>query len=656
MTELPKVSVVIVNLNGINHLKQCFASIEKLNYPKDKLEVIVVDNGSNDGSAEYINEKYVWIKLIINKKNEGFAKPCNDGARAASGEYVAFLNNDMKVKCDWLTELIASLKASSAVCAGSVILSWNGDQLDFAGGSVSFYGMGYQYNFHKQMRQVEPTLKCDKEIMFACGGAMIIDRRIFLETGGFDEDYFAYYEDVDLGWRLNILGYKVVLSVKSRVFHRHHGTSGSFAKEYRNMLFERNSLYTLFKNTGDELLQKAFLPTVLMNASMIFNNSKLRREDFDLHINDGELMADGPVITNLAAVELCAINDFVLNIGKMSVKRTYIQANRKIGDEELIRFIDDPFIALRSETNNYSSIKFDLAKAFGTDVFFKKEIRRRVLIVADSKTPSQSRRSSEFAKALSSFCKVVIASTGQIEIAPDNVNVIEYGKNDTQRLIDEAVLSDIIVLQSGIIKQSRQFDAVASSKYLVIDMCAPDFLETQSTENCVVSKAAEYALSKGDFFLCSSEAQKELCLSLLSVKNDGVGGSLCVVPADRKQTNHDCNEKFKEEAEIKLLIDYCVSPAHRIDRNNFQRDMTNVSEDAQDAELRNNTSKMSVLQRLSRIESHQAMVEKLIRRNVLFTENTRDSLDGISQWTRQMDIKLGKLGRLLGPFRRIFKK
>ena len=142
MTEQPKVSVVIVNLNGKQHLPMCFKSLSRLDYPQDKLEVIVVDNGSTDGSVELIRNRYKRVKLIRNTTNEGFAKPSNDGARAAQGDFVAFLNNDMKVRPDWLKELVCSLARNQAQCAGSVILNWNGEQSDFVGGGINFSGWG----------------------------------------------------------------------------------------------------------------------------------------------------------------------------------------------------------------------------------------------------------------------------------------------------------------------------------------------------------------------------------------------------------------------------------------------------------------------------------------------------------------------------------
>jgi GT2 family glycosyltransferase len=645
MTELPKVSVVIINLNGIAHLQQCFASIFKLDYPKDKLEVIVVDNGSSDGSAEFIRQKFNWVKLIENRMNEGFAKPSNDGARAASGEYVAFLNNDMKVKRDWLKELVVSLSKNGAVCAGSVILNWNGDLLDFAGGSVSFYGMGYHYDFQKEMRQVEPTLKTDKQILFACGGAMIVDRQIFLKSGGFDEDYFAYYEDVDLGWRLNILGYRVVLSVKSRVYHRHHGTSGRFASEYRNMLFERNSLYTLYKNTGEELFQKAFMPTVLMNASMIFSNSKLKREDYDLRQNGGELMGQGAFITNLAAVELCALNDFVSNIGIMSRKRNDIQANRKIGDEELTKFIDDPFIGLRSETNQYNSIKYDLAKAFGTDMAFKNELRRHVLVVS-GETPQQASRSLQLANALSGFCEVVLASCEEDSNITEHIRKMKYSKSNMLNLVNEAMLSDIIVLQYEALQQSCHFDTVACSKYLVVDLFDTDFSKLHSDENASALKKVEYSLHISDLILCGNDEQKQNCERLFADAFGENCGYIGIIPENEDQLNDQQGVHIDCAAGMKPLTDFCAAPAHRVGRS-FDNIETAVSIDA---------SKMSVLERLGRLEKHQAMVEKLLQRNALMDENTRDTLDGIGEWTRQIDRKLGRMGKMLGPFRRIFKK
>lgn len=527
---LPKVSIVIPNLNGKEHLRGCLDSILKLDYPQEKIEVVIVDNNSTDGSVEFLRKNYPWVRLIVNEKNEGFAKPSNDGARKATGDFVAFINNDMRVQKSWLIELVKSLAKENAVCAGSVILDWNGKHLDFAGGSVSFYGMGYQYDFKAPMAQVEPGLREDKEIFFACGGAMIVERKIFLSCGGFDEDYFAYFEDVDLGWRLRVLGYKIILSVKSRVYHRHHSTGARFAMERMWVLYERNKLYTIYKNYGEELLQKAFWPTILMDMAIIYERSGIRREDFDLRLTNAEL-PQGQLISNLSAARICAAQDFIKNIDRVSAKRRQIQQNRKTDDSEIIPFITDPFICQGRESEDYNKYKYQLIKTFGIDKAFGRELKRKVLLVCGDKLGAKMAgpaiRYYEFAKVLSKTCEVFVASYGESDLVSDNFTIFSYTYDDTRNLIHYAKEADIIVYQGFVGAFCEEFSRIAATRFLIIDLYDPYLIENVEIfkdketgarlENYNFSlKTLNEQLESGDFFLCANEKQRDYWIGMLS--------------------------------------------------------------------------------------------------------------------------------------------
>ena len=195
MVKNPKISFIIINYNGKGLLEDCFASLRKLNYPKEKLEFIIVDNGSTDGSVDFILKKLPEVKLIRNEINEGFAKPNNDAAKIATGDYLALINNDMRLDPQWLRDMLASLENTdddNYVCVGSKILNWDGSKIDFIGGGINYYGFGYQDDYSLDVRLAEEKYKDDRDILFACGGAMLIEREVYLKVGGLDEDYFAY--------------------------------------------------------------------------------------------------------------------------------------------------------------------------------------------------------------------------------------------------------------------------------------------------------------------------------------------------------------------------------------------------------------------------------------------------------------------------------
>ncbi|MFT8887741.1 MAG: glycosyltransferase [Ethanoligenens sp.] len=530
----PTVSIVIVNLNGLRHLDECFKSIQRLDYPKDKVEVVMVDNGSTDGSVEFMRKKYSWVKLIRNSKNEGFAKPSNDGARAATGEYVAFLNNDMRVHRRWLAELVHSIEANQATCAGSVILNWNGELLDFAGGSMTFYGMGFQYHFHEPVKQIEAQLSQDKDLFFACGGAMLVNRQVFLEVGGFDEDFFAYFEDSDLGWRLNTLGHRVVLSAKSRVNHKHHSTGATFARERMRYLYFRNSLYTIYKNSSDAMLNKAFWPTILMNSALIFKESGLNEEDYDLRIARGNFDHQDAHINHVAAAHLAAQNAFLKNLRTMSEKRAYIQSHRKVDDNKIAAFFTDPFACVGADSYAYHALKYDLVELFGMDQAFHKPIRRRVLLVtADQigkKMAGPAIRYFEFAKALSKTCDVVLASCGTSGLESPYFKSVQYAFGQEEQLCQAAVEADVIIAQGLILENTKNFAQIASQRYLIFDLYDPLVIENIEAlkdhswgarrENAAYTlKALLRQLRLGDFFVAANDVQRDYWMGMLTSVN-----------------------------------------------------------------------------------------------------------------------------------------
>jgi hypothetical protein len=167
----------------------------------------------------------------------------------------------MRVAPDWLAELVAPFQdAPDAACVGSRILNWDGTRVDYADGGMNFYGYGYQLDHGRRatddVGQVRPQLA-------VCGGAMAARRDLFLQLGGFDEDFFAFYEDTDLGWRCWVLGYRVLLAPLAVAYHRSHGTAGRLGREKRRMLYERNALLSIIKNYEQENLDR-FLPAALL--------------------------------------------------------------------------------------------------------------------------------------------------------------------------------------------------------------------------------------------------------------------------------------------------------------------------------------------------------------------------------------------------------
>jgi hypothetical protein len=155
-------------------------------------------------------------------------------------------------------------------CVGSRILNWSGRRIDFGGAAMNFYGYGMQVGWGRGNLR---AFSRDQDILFACGGAMLVHKEIFLRVGGFDEDFFSFFEDVDLGWRLWILGYKVRFAGRAITYHVHHGSWGKVSAPKRQTLYERNALYTILKNYEDASLKQVWPASVMLLVQRAFITS-----------------------------------------------------------------------------------------------------------------------------------------------------------------------------------------------------------------------------------------------------------------------------------------------------------------------------------------------------------------------------------------------
>ncbi len=244
MSALPAATVAIVNWNGRHLLAACLPSVFALDYPTTLLECVVVDNGSTDDSREWLRREWPQVRVVALEDNHGFAAGANAAAAAAHGDVVAFLNNDCRVAPAWLRSLVEALRGADAAAAGSCMLDWGGASVDFDGAAMNFHGHGSNRGFGRPY--VAAAGRPAVPVLFACGGAMAVERTRFLAAGGFDAEYFAYFEDVDLGWRLWVLGERVLYVPEAIAYHRHRG-SGMDPTRWR-FLLERNALASLYKN------------------------------------------------------------------------------------------------------------------------------------------------------------------------------------------------------------------------------------------------------------------------------------------------------------------------------------------------------------------------------------------------------------------------
>jgi len=239
----PAVSIIIVNWNGRQHLARCLPSLLAQSY-RD-FEIILVDNASTDGSAAFVREHYPQVRLLENDQNLGFAAPNNQGIRAARGPCIVTLNNDTELPPDWLQALVEAAQAHPEVGAFASLVLFDDRRtlIDSAGLSVTLAGMGCQNRMGEDARRVTGP----EEVFGACAAAALYRRALLDDVGLFDEDYFAYYEDVDLAWRARLLGWRALLVPGARAYHVHSATGGR-GTPLKRRLINRNKVWTVLKD------------------------------------------------------------------------------------------------------------------------------------------------------------------------------------------------------------------------------------------------------------------------------------------------------------------------------------------------------------------------------------------------------------------------
>ena len=237
-----KTTIIIPNYNGLSFMEPCFEALEAQTM-KD-FKILVVDNGSTDGSVEWLKERE--IPSIFLPENTGFSGAVNVGIRAADTPYVILLNNDTKVAPHYVEALERAMDRSEKIFSVSskMIQLYQKDKMDDAGDMYTVLGWAYQRGVGRPSRKYRRFSR----VFSACAGAAIYRREVFEKIGFFDEMHFAYLEDIDVGYRAKIYGYKNVYCPSAMVYHVGSGTSGSRYNSFKVRLAARNNIYLNYKN------------------------------------------------------------------------------------------------------------------------------------------------------------------------------------------------------------------------------------------------------------------------------------------------------------------------------------------------------------------------------------------------------------------------
>lgn len=311
-----KTAILILNFNGKRHLDTCFKSVLRQTRSTD--QVYLVDNNSTDDSIEHTREKFPSVRIIESDRNFGFAEAYNRAAVEVDADVLVFLNNDVEVASHWLRELVTFLEGDDnpvAICGSKIFFYSAREVVNHAGGRLVPLGGGIDLDFLKvdDGRPREPEL-----VGCVSGASMAVRRPVFFELGGFDSDFFAYFEDVDLCWRAWLAGYRVLVNPRSRLYHKVGGTWGSFMKSERVYLGERNRVQCLLKNCESGRTGTALFVSLIFDA--------VRTVEF-LTLGSGEH------VRSIARAHWWNLR----NLRRVLMKRGRIQSNRKVHDDFLVR-------------------------------------------------------------------------------------------------------------------------------------------------------------------------------------------------------------------------------------------------------------------------------------------------------------------------------
>jgi GT2 family glycosyltransferase len=373
----PSVTIIVLNYDGKGHLEVCLPSLEALAYPR--VSLMVADNGSSDGSIAYVRTHHPKVRVAEMGANLGFSKAYNRAVPQTDTDYVVLLNNDTRVDPSWLTALVEAAERNGVAAAASSIVDWDGSRVDFVGGLPTAIGHSWQVDYGEPVGKDYP----ERRLLFGCGGSVLIRRDAYLEAAGFDEDFFAYFEDVDLGWRMNLLGHATVFAPKAITYHRLHGTWGAWSHALRLRLYERNALAMICKNYGEEALSRVLPMAVALTLARNLEQAKVDGVSLEFGAAEPRFV---PLPSQLMAM-LVGLEDFSRWLPMLREKRKRVQGTRRVPDEAILPLLPEP-LKLHDLGDHYRAAADALIRDFRVaDLFGAPAPTRRVVLDPGASSP-----------------------------------------------------------------------------------------------------------------------------------------------------------------------------------------------------------------------------------------------------------------------------
>ena len=265
---MPEVTFIIPNWNGLRFLEACLASVASQTC--SDYQVFLVDNGSTDGSAEYVREAFPWVQVLSSPANLGFAAAVNWGIRESRSSYVATLNNDVWLESQWVEEMLRAAREGERVgmIASKVLLALAPDRFDSSG--ISLDRAGFAWHLGRGQND-NPTESEMREVFGPCAAAALYKREMLDQVGLFDEDFFAFLEDADLAWRARLAGWKCLHAPAARAYHIHSATAGQ-GSSLKAYLLARNRVWTILANYPLAKLLPAVPAIALYDAASLLGS------------------------------------------------------------------------------------------------------------------------------------------------------------------------------------------------------------------------------------------------------------------------------------------------------------------------------------------------------------------------------------------------
>jgi GT2 family glycosyltransferase/glycosyltransferase involved in cell wall biosynthesis len=430
----------------------------------------------------------------------------------AETPFVAFLNNDMKVDPGWLLPLLEALENDdTTMAAGSKVLSWDGTKVDFGGADLNFEGRAFQRDFQAYH---DPHSYKKEESIFLNGGAMLVRRDAFLKIGGFDEDFFAYYEDVDFGWRAWILGYKLVWVPESVTYHRHGATSARLTAGQKRFLLERNALLSMFKNYDNTNLSRALTSALLLAAKRTLAGSNIARNSFRL--SPPSPPQDTIHLHPEAASHIAAITDGIRLLPAMQKKRSLIQSNRKRSDKEVLARFGKPTEPIHPG-RAYARTQQRVLEGTGLTTLLSKDkghvllISPDILPLAGLPTTGAGLRAWGLGQGLRSHGLSVSfsmpkAALGSYPDVPLDITELAWDERNLAELVTNSGATVVVACGWPLLEQLAE-----CPRPVVLDFHGPHLIERTIQEHLDIEtniRTKLCCINRADFFTCAGDRQR----------------------------------------------------------------------------------------------------------------------------------------------------